>query len=956
MNKNTIKRRKYLLSRSSNQYPWNLSKLKNSLKKRKWFRIKFSENLLKNRKFFRYKQLTTYENKTKSLFRKFFAPGVTNTQFKKLFKFKNRYRSTFRKVLNLEHRFDTLVYRIYMIQNVHIARFCITNNFFRINSLSKSEPTIIIRPGDIIELSTKKIWNIFYSNILKIVSSIKKYYNRVLFKISYPFIPTRKHRLFKEDGWKKKKSVRFLLKRFKLKYKIYIRKSKYLVIRKTRKFLCARRIGKVYKTISYNNKKITKSLLKFNPKRPYKKRKPAYLMKKSYNLYNFINPIKPYLKKNKFIKKKIDTRYKKKSLFLKKNLKTIKVNKINTLNLKKVRPVFKLNKKSKKNKKVKHPINLPNNKYKNKLVKPKGININYQIKLMSETAYKLYKKSLLKKKLLYSFIRFYKKSKLKKVNKFKLYSFKINYFFKFFYSKEFYNLRNKADSNLFKLNLDLFLKKEKFKASNYKHPIYRNLSHFYTFKETFKYKKEAVKGLKKKYKIIIKSILYLFSNKKKVFFIKSPIFYKLFKNYQKKFLRLSRRLKNKFRTNKLPTANLNVETFLIKKKSNLKKKINLKKRLKLLIKIKKDKPINYLKKKQKKGLNSKNLKKNKKKRLKAKNLKKNKKKTLKYRGLKNKKKGLKIKNPSLLKSNLKKKFKKRFKFLRKRPYWWKRNWVHFYWQHRRVSKKFFIFNEFRKKFNNSFKLFKTYKSNKLSKQVNLNKNLIKILPYLYLRKKNKLMYFNSNPTNLNTIIKHKFSKTNHNFLKHFLNVSLISTHFIKTIIFLNLHINNLPNNTKKIKLLNNFINNIFQHKTVLNTKKLKKYIIFLLLININFYELLKFKRVLKKSTEVLQISAYKNNKVESLCKTKRKYLLIKSFFRKFNNKKVEIMLNNKVYKPIQIKYKKIDLSLKYRPFPIYYIETNYNTLSFSITSEFDFLHYPYKTLLDFNSISYFYSR
>jgi len=937
MNKNAVKRRKYLLSRSSNQYPWNLSKLKTSLKKRKWFRIKFSENLLKSRKFFRYKQLTTYENKTKSLFRKFFAPGVTNTQFKKLFKFKNRYRSTFRKVLKLEHRFDTLVYRLYMIQNVHIARFCITNNFFKVNNLIKSEPGIIIKPGDIIELSNKKIWNIFYSNILKIISSIKKYYNRILFKMSYSFIPTRKHRLFKEDGWKKKKSIRFLLKRFKLKIKFWIRKSKYVIKRKTRKFLCSRKINKFYKTISYDNGNITKTLLKFNPKRPYKKRKPAYLMKKSYNIYNFINPIKIYLKKKRFIKKKIDTRYKKKSQFVKKKLSLIKLKKVNSLNLNKVRPFLKLNKKLKSNKKFNIQVSSIKTK---KIIKLPGLNPNYQTQLYSEISYKLYKKSLLKKNLLYSFLFFYKKSKKLKKKRALIYKLRNINFFKFFYSKEFIKLKNsnKFNSVEFRLKFDSFFKTEKFKKLKRNRLVYKNLSHFHKFKQVFKYKKNVTK---ENHKVLIKNILTFSFNKNKVSFVKSPMFYKLFKNYQTKFGGLSNILlstrfffagykKNIFKLKKLSITNLKIKNKL--KKSNF----NLKKKFKILLKVKNIKTINN---------KFQNNKKNYKLRQKQKKNKNNSKLSQKQK---------KNKNSSKLSQKQKNnKFKTKFKFTRKRPYWWKRNWVHFYWQHKRISKKFFIFNEFRKKFNNSFRLFKLYKNKKLVKTVSVDKGLIKVLPYLYLKKINKLKNFN-HLKNKGLGSFSKFSKVNKDFLKHFLNVSLISAGFIRIIIMLNSYIISLDIHKKGI-LVNNFINNILKQKK-LGNKKIKRYIIFLILMDINLYELLKFKNILNKKAQVSKISTYKNKHIETLCKTKRKFLLIKSLFRKFNNNRIEVILKNNIYKPIQIKYKKVNLNIKYRPFPVYYIEINYNTLSFSITSEFDFLHYPYRTLLDFNSISYFYSR
>ena len=101
-----------------------------------------------------------------------------------------------------------------------------------------------------------------------------------------------------------------------------------------------------------------------------------------------------------------------------------------------------------------------------------------------------------------------------------------------------------------------------------------------------------------------------------------------------------------------------------------------------------------------------------------------------------------------------------------------------------------------------------------------------------------------------------------------------------------------------------------------------------------------------------------SNKFKFVLKLKRKYLLVIGLFRKINKKKVQIFFQKQAYtySRVQIEYKKINLVLKYRPFPIYYIEINYNTLCFSITSGFDFLHFPHKTLLNFTDIAHYYSR
>ena len=147
--------------------------LKNSLNKRKWFRIKFNTNFLKSRKFLKKKRfLKTYEDKTKKLFRRFFAPGVTNKQFKKLFKVKSRYRNTFRHILKLETRFDTLIYKLYGLSNISLARFCIRNQFFLLNKVAHKTPKILISSGDIIEPANKFIWQFLNSYCLKMMSSL----------------------------------------------------------------------------------------------------------------------------------------------------------------------------------------------------------------------------------------------------------------------------------------------------------------------------------------------------------------------------------------------------------------------------------------------------------------------------------------------------------------------------------------------------------------------------------------------------------------------------------------------------------------------------------------------------------------------------------------------------------------------------------------------------------------
>ena len=96
--------------------------------------------------------------------------------------------------------------------------------------------------------------------------------------------------------------------------------------------------------------------------------------------------------------------------------------------------------------------------------------------------------------------------------------------------------------------------------------------------------------------------------------------------------------------------------------------------------------------------------------------------------------------------------------------------------------------------------------------------------------------------------------------------------------------------------------------------------------------------------------------LEVVTKVKRKYLLLQGAFRKFQGHGLEIRYADPAYGKVQIEYKKIHLLSKYRPLPLYYIEVNYNTLCFTISSGFDFLFYPHRTFLDFRSIAYFYAR
>ena len=115
-----------------------------------------------------------------------------------------------------------------------------------------------------------------------------------------------------------------------------------------------------------------------------------------------------------------------------------------------------------------------------------------------------------------------------------------------------------------------------------------------------------------------------------------------------------------------------------------------------------------------------------------------------------------------------------------------------------------------------------------------------------------------------------------------------------------------------------------------------------------------FLGVILQNLQEFQISNRK--RIQVICKVKRKYLKVCGFFRRFLNNKLEFLYKTPTTSKIQIEYKKINLVLKYRPKPLYFLEMNYNTLSFTLVNDFDFLNYPYKTLFDFNTISHFFSR
>ena len=96
-------------------------------------------------------------------------------------------------------------------------------------------------------------------------------------------------------------------------------------------------------------------------------------------------------------------------------------------------------------------------------------------------------------------------------------------------------------------------------------------------------------------------------------------------------------------------------------------------------------------------------------------------------------------------------------------------------------------------------------------------------------------------------------------------------------------------------------------------------------------------------------------KEKGIIRFKRKYLLIKGFYRKYTDYKLEFLIDkNVVYNPIQIKYKKINLLFKHRPIHYYFAEMNLKTLETILMSDVDFYFFPYKSILDFKTMSHLY--
>jgi ribosomal protein S4 len=207
---------KFSLSLGINQFPWNLNKMIR-FKKRKWAKIKFSQNFFlvkkKNNRSFNFKLFNSYKKKTQKLLKRYFASNLTFRQYKKLFKSNYRYKATYKQILKSEYRLDTLVFRLYMLPDISVARELIKKNFFLLNNKEINLPKIVLTFGDIISSSNKNSWKFLYNHMLIIIASLKKYFSRIFFKFSFPFVLKRKEYKLREFGKAKERIIKLVYNR-----------------------------------------------------------------------------------------------------------------------------------------------------------------------------------------------------------------------------------------------------------------------------------------------------------------------------------------------------------------------------------------------------------------------------------------------------------------------------------------------------------------------------------------------------------------------------------------------------------------------------------------------------------------------------------------------------------------------------------------------------------------------
>lgn len=239
------KSKKYILTFRLNQFPWSLKKTL-SLQKRKWGRTKFSSRYIINtsKRIIRSKTFKTYRQKTKKLFKQFYAPHLNERQFKKLFRSNLRYKTTFKRALDLEYRLDTIVYRIFMLSCLGLSKDLILNKFVKLNHSVCILPKTTICVGDIIELSNIVCWKYIYNHMVEVNASLKKYLNRIFNKFSFPFVLKKHNRRQIEFGKFRKKKIQTFTKGAFIKLKRRVFFEKYVRLKPNTKSL--QRPRKVY--------------------------------------------------------------------------------------------------------------------------------------------------------------------------------------------------------------------------------------------------------------------------------------------------------------------------------------------------------------------------------------------------------------------------------------------------------------------------------------------------------------------------------------------------------------------------------------------------------------------------------------------------------------------------------------------------------------------------------------
>ena len=348
---------------------------------------------------------------------------------------------------------------------------------------------------------------------------------------------------------------------------------------------------------------------------------------------------------------------------------------------------------------------------------------------------------------------------------------------------------------------------------------------------------------------------------------------------------------------------------------------------------------------------------------------------------------------------------------------WRRRKIRFHWQKKRVDKTLFLYVEFRKRFHNGFKLFRKYAQAQWREVEGVHPGYTRVLPYLLEKKKKSLLAQKQRraprvrqvcrwlATRLRTQLlawtwKTLLQASNHPLSSGVLEGLMALTlskplrTFFESPLFHKLQESRLQPEAFE-GVWNQILNNLGCHRSLgtVDVRTWKKWISPICALSCTLpsekwatfqkglsLQLLRANRTyLPELTPMLKAFFFEGKMTRSrlvqnwagadslparprqkplqvVAKVKRKYLLLQGAFRKFQGHGLEIHYARPEYGKVQIEYKKIHLLSKYRPLPLYYLEVNYNTLCFSLSSGFDFLFYPHRTFLDFRSMAYFYAR